>query len=66
MIKYIFSLTIIFPLLSVPHRFRGTSSAFLMVIRWKYYRTKSLSGSVWLILMHRKRNSPLDAGQPLS
>ncbi len=66
MIKYIFSLTIIFSASLCAAQIQGTSSAFLMVIRWKYYRTKNLSGSVWLILMHRKRNSPLDAGQPLS
>ncbi len=41
MIKYIFSLTIIFFRFSLCRTDSGgTSSAFLMVIRWKYYRTK--------------------------
>lgn len=66
MIKYMFSLAIIFQVPSALHRFRETLSAFLMVIHWKYYRIKKLSGSAWQILMHRKRNSPLDAGLPLS
>ena len=66
MIKYIFSLAIIFSGSLCAAQIQETLSAFLMVIHWKYYRIKKLSGSAWQILMHRKRNSPLDAGLPLS
>ena len=66
MIKYIFSLTIIFSASLCAAQIQGHVIRVLDGDTLEYYRTKSLSGSVWLILMHRKRNSPLDAGQPLS
>ena len=44
MIKYMFSLAIIFQVPSALHRFRETLSAFLMVIHWKYYRIKNCQG----------------------
>lgn len=66
MIKYMFSLAIIFSGSLCAAQIQGNVIRVLDGDTLEILQDKKLSGFAWQILMHRKRNSPLDAGQPLS
>lgn len=66
MIKYIFSLAIIFSGSLCAAQIQGNVIRVLDGDTLEILQDKKLSGSAWQILMHQKRNSPLDAGLPLS